>query len=59
MRARGFHASSIRCLNEIKQGSAPAVGTEDDGEMIAVLRDAVSAFLLLARSGGWSDRSSI
>ncbi|UQR60781.1 hypothetical protein LRP30_27770 [Bradyrhizobium sp. C-145] len=47
-----IHAAIIGCANEVKQSSARAADAEHHGQMITLLRDAVSALLLLARSIG-------
>ncbi|MDN4986722.1 hypothetical protein QY049_26535 [Bradyrhizobium sp. WYCCWR 13022] len=47
-----IHAAIIGCANEVKRSGTRVADTEHDGEMITLLRDAVSALLLLARSIG-------
>lgn len=47
-----IHAAIIGCSNELKQSRARGADTEYHSQMIAVLRDAVSALLLLASSIG-------
>ncbi|WP_210163514.1 hypothetical protein [Bradyrhizobium sp. WSM1743] len=47
-----IHAAIIGCANEVKQSSARVADAEHHGQMITLLRDAVSALLLLARSIG-------
>lgn len=47
-----IHAAVISCANEVKQSSARVADTEHHGQMITLLKDAVSVLLLLARSIG-------
>lgn len=47
-----IHAAIIGRENEVKQSRAGVADAEHHGQMITVLRDAVSALLLLARSIG-------